>query len=119
VPSNKKYPLDELIAACREFPLPPRKRITFEYVQLPGVNDSRQDVEDLVRLLKGLRCKINVIPFNPFPGAEFRAPTPAEVSRFEGQLKGAGFHVLVRRPRGRDVGAACGQLADLGALRVA
>ena len=114
VPLNRKYPLAKLIEACRNFPVPARKRVTFEYVQLPGVNDSEKDADELVALLEDLPCKINLIPFNEVPGAPYRAPTDDEVDRFEKLLVDRGFHVLVRRPRGRDVLAACGQLATQG-----
>jgi len=119
VPANRKYPVADLIDACRRYPMPTRKRVTFEYVQLPGVNDRPRDVVDLKALLRDLPCKLNLIPFNPFPGAPFRAPTGAEVEDFERRLGEAGFHVLVRRPRGRDVLAACGQLATEGRRRKA
>lgn len=115
MPISRRYPLDELLRACRDLPLPRRQRITFEYVLLAGVNDTREDAARLVRLLHGLRAKVNLIRFNPFPGVPFE-PTPAErVLRFQEWLRGRGLQATVRESRGRDVAAACGQLA--GAVR--
>jgi 23S rRNA (adenine2503-C2)-methyltransferase len=77
MPVNRRYPLKDLLAACRRFPLEPRRRITFEYVLLKGVNDSEADALRLTRLLKGIKCKVNLIPFNPFPGSDFKRPDDA------------------------------------------
>ena len=110
MPINRKYPLAELIACCRALPIPKRKRITFEYVLLRGVNHSAEDAKRLARLLSGIRAKINLIPFNPHPGSEFTRPTQEEIEAFQNQLNGYGLQVNVRRPRGDDIHAACGQL---------
>jgi 23S rRNA (adenine2503-C2)-methyltransferase len=110
MPVNRKYSLRELIECCRALPIPRRKRITFEYVLLRGVNDSVQDAEQLAQLLGGIRCKINLIPFNPHPGSAFQRPSEAEIERFQAVLQGHGMQINVRRPRGDDIQAACGQL---------
>jgi 23S rRNA (adenine2503-C2)-methyltransferase len=110
MPVNRKYSLKQLLDCCRALPLPRRKRITFEYVLLCGVNDSEQDALDLVKLLRDIPGKVNVIPFNPHPGSEFLRPTDAAIERFQNVLYDAGVQVNVRRPRGDDIQAACGQL---------
>lgn len=111
MPVNRRWPLAALLDACRRVPLPRRKRITFEYVMLDGVNDSDADARRLVRLLHGLRAKVNLIPFNPFPGAGF-APSPrARLVRFQALLREHGLNATIRESRGRDIQAACGQLA--------
>jgi 23S rRNA (adenine2503-C2)-methyltransferase len=112
MPINKKWPIRELLAACREYPLPPSRRITFEYVLLEGINDQPAHAEEVARLLKGLRCKVNLIPFNEFPGAAFRRPAPETVQRFQDILLGHYLTTTVRESRGREIGAACGQLAE-------
>jgi len=110
MPVNRKYSLRQLIDCCRSLPIPRRKRITFEYVLLKGVNDSEEDARELCRLLSGVRCKVNVIPFNPHPGSSFERPGESNVIRFGETLQEQGFQVNVRRPRGDDIQAACGQL---------
>ena len=110
VPVNRAYGLADLIAACRRFPTKRRDRITFEYVLLQGVNDSVADARRLARLLHGIRSKVNVIPLNEAPGIPFRRPTDAQVDRFARALAGRGVSVSVRKSRGRDIRAACGQL---------
>ena len=110
MPVNRKYSLKQLIDCCRSLPIPRRKRITFEYVLLKGVNDSEEDAGELCRLLSGVRCKVNVIPFNPHPGSSFERPGESDISRFGQILLEQGFQVNVRRPRGDDIQAACGQL---------
>jgi 23S rRNA (adenine2503-C2)-methyltransferase len=110
MPVNRKYPLSELIACARALPIPKRKRITFEYVLLRGVNHSTDDARRLAKLLAGIRAKINIIPFNPHPGSEFERPTIEEIERFQDELAAYGLQVNVRRPRGDDIHAACGQL---------
>jgi len=112
MPVNKRYPIADLIAACKRFPLEPRRRITFEYVLLRGVNDSVEDAERLSRLLRGIKCKVNLIPFNPFPGSEFKRPEDAAVRRFQTVLQDYQYTALVRESRGRDISAACGQLRE-------
>jgi 23S rRNA (adenine2503-C2)-methyltransferase len=110
MPVNRKYSLKELLDACRRLPLPRRKRITFEYVLLTGVNDSEKDAAALVKLLRGIPSKVNIIPFNPHPGSEFQRPSEEAIARFQRVLHDAGVQVNVRRPRGDDIQAACGQL---------
>jgi 23S rRNA (adenine2503-C2)-methyltransferase len=112
MPINKKWPIGELLAACKAYPLPPSRRITFEYVLLEGINDQPEHAGQVARLLKGLRCKVNLIPFNEFPGAAFRRPAPEAVQRFQAILLGHYLTATVRESRGRDIGAACGQLAE-------
>jgi 23S rRNA (adenine2503-C2)-methyltransferase len=110
MPVNRKYSLQQLMDCCRALPLPRRKRITFEYVLLRGVNDSPQDALALVKLLRGIPSKVNVIPFNPHPGSQYRRPGEPEIARFETVLRDAGVQINLRRPRGDDIQAACGQL---------
>ncbi|MFN8542897.1 MAG: 23S rRNA (adenine(2503)-C(2))-methyltransferase RlmN [Candidatus Binatia bacterium] len=111
VPVNRRWPLAALLEACRQVPLAPRKRITFEYVMLAGENDADADARRLLAILRGLRAKVNLIPFNPFPGAAF-APSPrARILRFQTVLRDGGVNATIRESRGRDIQAACGQLA--------
>ena len=110
MPVNRKYSLQQLMECCRNLPLPRRKRITFEYVLLSGVNDSLADANALCRMLRGVPSKVNVIPFNPHPGSEFERPTDEAVKRFQQVLFDHKIQVNVRRPRGDDIAAACGQL---------
>ena len=112
MPVNKRYPLRELLAACKRFPLEERRRITFEYVLLRGVNDAEADALRLAKLLRGIRCKVNLIPFNPFPGSEFSRPDAGVVQRFKKILVDHHYTALVRESRGRDISAACGQLRE-------
>jgi 23S rRNA (adenine2503-C2)-methyltransferase len=111
VPINKKWPIKELLAACRAYPgLSNAKRITFEYVMLKGVNDSTGDAKELVRLLAKIPAKINLIPFNPWPGAPYECSDWAQIEKFAEVVNRAGYASPVRSPRGRDIMAACGQL---------
>jgi 23S rRNA (adenine2503-C2)-methyltransferase len=111
VPLNKKYPLKDLLEACRTYPgASNARRITFEYVMLKGVNDTDADARELVRLLKGLPAKINLIPFNPWPGAQYECSDWQRIERFSEIVFRAGYASPVRTPRGRDILAACGQL---------
>ncbi len=111
VPLNRKYPIAELLAACRNYPgLSNAKRITFEYVMLKGVNDSIADAKALVRLLKGIPAKINLIPFNPWPGSRYECSDWETIEKFSQVVFDAGYASPVRTPRGRDILAACGQL---------
>jgi len=111
VPLNRKYPLAELLAACRDYPgVHNARRITFEYVLLKGVNDSPADAREMTRLLKGIPAKVNLIPFNPWPGAPFECSPPAAIERFARILFEGGLTAPVRQPRGQDIMAACGQL---------
>jgi 23S rRNA (adenine2503-C2)-methyltransferase len=111
--------LQSLLAACRRYPLAPNRRLTFEYVLLAGVNDRLVDAQRLVKLLKGLRGKVNLIPFNEFPGSRFRRPPDRDVLHFQSTLRRAGIDVFIRKSRGRDVLGACGQLGNLPAGREA
>ncbi len=115
MPVNLRYPLKELLAACRRYPLEPRRRITFEYVLLRGINDSDQDARAVARLLAGIRCKINLIPFNPFPGSVFERPADHTVRAFQNILLQHRYTAPVRESRGRDISAACGQLREQSA----
>jgi 23S rRNA (adenine2503-C2)-methyltransferase len=110
MPLNKKWNLQMLIAAAREFPLRTREWITFEYVLLGGVNDNPENAKEVVDLLKGMRCKVNLIALNPGPGIDFTTPEADRVTVFQNILREAGIPAFVRRPRGRDIYAACGQL---------
>ena len=111
VPLNKKYPIHDLLAACRDYPGSSNaRRITFEYVMLKGVNDSPAEARELVRLLKGIPAKINLIPFNPWPGAPYECSDWETIERFSDIVFNAGYASPVRTPRGRDILAACGQL---------
>lgn len=115
MPINRRYPLDTLLGMCRSLPIPERRRITFEYVLLAGVNDTIEDAVRLVRLLRGIRAKVNLLPFNPFPGSGFERPAERVVERFQQELLAHHLNATVRRSRGRDIQAACGQLALAGA----
>ena len=110
--ANYLYSLTTLLAACRAYPLAPRRRLTFEYVLLAGVNDRPEDAKRLVRLLQGMRCKVNLIPFNEFPGNPYRRPDDATVLTFQAILQQAGMHAFIRKSKGRDVLGACGQLGE-------
>jgi 23S rRNA (adenine2503-C2)-methyltransferase len=110
MPVNKKWTLEMLLAAAREFPLRTREWITFEYVLLGGVNDAPENAKEAAELLRGLRCKVNLIALNPGPGIDFTTPGAEGVTTFQNILRGAGIPAFVRRPRGRDIYAACGQL---------
>jgi 23S rRNA (adenine2503-C2)-methyltransferase len=110
MPLNKKWRLEMLMAAAREFPLRPREWITFEYVLLGGVNDSTENAKEVAALLQGIRCKVNLIALNPGPGIAFETPGADRVTEFQTTLRRAGIPAFLRRPRGRDIYAACGQL---------
>ena len=119
MPVNRKYSLEQLLDCCRKLPIPRRKRITFEYVLLGGVNDSEQQARQLARVLRGIPSKVNVIPFNPHPGSRFSRPAPVQIELFQDVLRDEGVQINVRRPRGDDIQAACGQLQgeEAGRLR--
>jgi 23S rRNA (adenine2503-C2)-methyltransferase len=110
MPLNKKWNLEMLLAAAREFPLRTREWITFEYVLLGGVNDEAEHAREVAELVRGLRCKLNLIALNPGPGIDFTTPRQERVVAFQNILRSAGIPAFVRRPRGRDIYAACGQL---------
>ena len=112
VPLNRSFPIAELLHACREYVASdPRSRITFEYVMLDGVNDSPHDARALVRLLANVPAKVNLIPFNPFPGTQFRRSPPQRIAAFQNVLIERGMTTITRKTRGDDIDAACGQLA--------
>ena len=112
VPLNKKYPLKELMAVCRDyFKNEPRRSITMEYVMLDGVNDSPEHARQLIKLLQGIKVKMNLIPFNPFPLTPYKRSSHTAIARFSQILMDAGLNTTVRRTRGDDIDAACGQLA--------
>jgi 23S rRNA (adenine2503-C2)-methyltransferase len=110
MPVNKKWNLEMLMAAARAYPLRTREWITFEYVLMGGVNDEPQNAKEVVELLRGMRCKVNLIALNPGPGIDFTTPDAESVAAFQSILRGAGVPAYIRRPRGRDIYAACGQL---------
>jgi 23S rRNA (adenine2503-C2)-methyltransferase len=117
VPPNRKYPIVDILDACRRFPLKRRSRITFEYVLLDQVNDTAEDARRLVTLLSGLKAKVNLIPLNPAPGIPYERPSDARVDRFAQILADRHVTVSVRKSRGRDIRAACGQLLVEGGTR--
>ena len=110
MPINKKYPLHELLKILREYPLKPGQRITFEYVMLKGINSSEEDALRLSQILKGIPSKINLIPFNPWEKAEFEKPDEDEILKFQEILASKGYSVFIRKSKGKDILAACGQL---------
>jgi 23S rRNA (adenine2503-C2)-methyltransferase len=110
MPINVTYPLEKVLEACVRFPLPPRKRITFEYVLIEGVNDSPREARELIELLRPIRCKINLIPYNPHERAPYRRPSDKIIAEFQSILQSANMTVTVRESRGADIHAACGQL---------
>ena len=111
MPVNKRYPLKSLISACSEFTLPKRGRITFEYILIKGINDSDNDALKLVTLLSGLRAKINLIPLNPHPASDMSPPSTERIIHFQEILLNNNFTVIIRKSKGRDILAACGQLS--------
>lgn len=111
VPLNRKYPLAELMAACRRYPLGSRRRITFEYIMLDGINDDPVHAGELARMVRDIPCKVNLIPFNPYPQARYRRSPQARIDAFRDALNARGIVTITRRPRGEDIDAACGQLA--------
>jgi 23S rRNA (adenine2503-C2)-methyltransferase len=111
VPINKKYNLENLIDACKKYPaLSNSRRITWEYVMLKDVNDTKEDARNLVKLIEGIPSKINLIPFNPWPGSLFETSTQKNIDVFANIIMDAGFASPIRKPRGQDIFAACGQL---------
>ncbi|MEW6587261.1 MAG: 23S rRNA (adenine(2503)-C(2))-methyltransferase RlmN, partial [Nitrospirota bacterium] len=117
MPIAKTYPLKMLMAACRKYPLQPGRRITFEYVVIRDKNDSIEDAARLTNLVKGIRCKVNLIPFNPFPGSEFERPSDDRIIEFQKVLLRHNVRALIRESRGKDIQAACGQLRASSYLR--
>lgn len=111
MPVNRKYPLATLLDACRDYPMPGRRMLTFEYILMAGVNDSPADAKQLAHLLRSIRCKLNLITFNEFSGSSFRTPSPEAVSAFQQVLLDHHYTAILRASRGRDILAACGQLS--------
>jgi 23S rRNA (adenine2503-C2)-methyltransferase len=111
--ANQVASLKALLDACRKYPLRPHRRLTFEYVLLKNENDSEQDALRLAALVRNIRCKINLIPFNEFPGSPLRRPSEATILRFQSILTGRGLDVFIRKSKGREVLGACGQLGSL------
>jgi 23S rRNA (adenine2503-C2)-methyltransferase len=114
MPVNRKWPIARLLEAARAFPLAHGRRVTFEYVMLAGVNDSDADADRLIRLLRGMPSKVNLIPWNPFQGPQFERPSAERIRTFQERLRAAHMAVYIRTPRGDDIDAACGQLAAKG-----
>jgi len=110
MPINKTYPIKELLDACRRYPLRPRRRITFEYVLIGGVNDTQADAKRLVKLLRGIPCKVNLIPFNPYDQSNMKRPSEETVLEFQKVVAASNMTVLIRESKGQDILAACGQL---------
>ena len=117
MPINQKYPIEVLMAACREYPLKPRRRITFEYILIDGINDADEDARKLARLLRPVRAKINLIPFNEHNGSPFRRPDEARILEFQKILTDRNYTTVIRYSKGQDISAACGQLNALCADR--
>ena len=110
MPITKKYPLSSLINTCKKYPLRPGRKITFEYVLIKGKNDSHEDARRLVDLLRGIRCKINLIPLNPYQGSGLERPSDEMILAFQRTLLQNKVRALIRESRGKDILAACGQL---------
>jgi 23S rRNA (adenine2503-C2)-methyltransferase len=110
MPINRKYPLENLLEACRQYPPAPGRRITFEYILIKGMNDSIKDARRLAKLLQPIRCKINLIPYNPHEGCDFDRPSEAVIQTFFKVLFDKNYTVIIRRSKGQDISAACGQL---------
>jgi 23S rRNA (adenine2503-C2)-methyltransferase len=113
MPVNRRYPLESLTAACRDFPLPAGRRITFEYILLEGINDRPEDAVRLTDLLSGLRAKINLIALNPHPGSDMTPSPPERILSFQEILTRSHFTAIIRKSKGQDISAACGQLSGL------
>jgi 23S rRNA (adenine2503-C2)-methyltransferase len=111
MPVNRKYPLQKLLDACRDYPMPGRRMLTFEYILMSGVNDSAEDAKKVARLLKGIRCKLNLIAFNEYPGSAFKTPSAETISAFQQILMDNNYTAILRASKGRDILAACGQLS--------
>lgn len=112
MPINKRYPIEALLKACREYPLSRGRRITFEYLLIKGLNDSERHATKLTRLLKGIKAKVNLIPYNPSPGIDFRSPSEDAILRFQSILIEHNYTAIIRKSKGQDIGAACGQLGS-------
>lgn len=111
MPINRKYPVDQLIQACRDFPIPRRRMIMFEYIMIKGLNDSDADARELTHKLRDIKCKINLLPYNESPGSAYQCPSRERTEAFQQILRKADYTVFIRSSRGSDISAACGQLA--------
>ena len=111
MPINRTYPLEELLAACRAYPLPERRRITFEYILIEQVNDAPAQAKELAQILQGIRCKINLIPLNPTSRSTYQPPTESAMLEFQEILANRGYSAFIRASKGADISAACGQLS--------
>ena len=111
MPINRTYPLEELLAACRNYPLPERRRITFEYILIKQVNDAPAQAKELAQILQGIRCKINLIPLNPTSRSTYQPPTESAMLEFQEILANRGYSAFIRASKGADISAACGQLS--------
>jgi 23S rRNA (adenine2503-C2)-methyltransferase len=111
MPVNRKYPLDALLDACRDYPMPGRRMLTFEYILMADVNDSPADAQNVARLLRDIRCKLNLIAFNEYPGSPFKTPPPERMKAFQSMLMRHNFTAIIRTSKGSDILAACGQLS--------
>lgn len=110
MPINRKYPIEELLQACQKYPLPPRRKITFEYILIKNINDSSEDADRLAKILRPIKAKINLIPFNEHEGSDFKHPDDADILRFQKKLNSYGYSAIIRYSKGQDISAACGQL---------
>jgi 23S rRNA (adenine2503-C2)-methyltransferase len=110
MPINRKYSIETLLETCRRYPLAPGRRITFEYILIKGINDSKKDAGRLAELLRPIRSKINLIPFNSHDGCQFERPDEAVIHQFQDILLNQNYTVIIRRSKGQDISAACGQL---------
>jgi 23S rRNA (adenine2503-C2)-methyltransferase len=117
MPINRTYPLKILLDACRNYPMPGRRMLTFEYILIAGINDSPEDARKLALLLKGIRCKLNLIAFNEFPGATFRTPSEKKIKAFQHVLLNHHYTSIIRASKGSDILAACGQLSGQASER--
>lgn len=111
MPINRKYPIEKLLEACAQYPLLPRRRITFEYILIKGINDSRRDAERLAKILRPIRAKINLIPLNTYEGCDFERPAESAIENFKEILSSKHYTAIIRHSKGQDISAACGQLS--------
>jgi len=117
MPINRKYPIEQLLAACREYPLPPRRKLTFEYILIEGLNDSPLQARQLAKLLRPIKAKINLLPFNEHEGSEFKRPAEHRIFQFQKILQDADYTAIIRQSKGTDISAACGQLHAKSIIR--
>jgi 23S rRNA (adenine2503-C2)-methyltransferase len=117
MPINRKYPLEELLATCRDYPLPPRRKLTFEYILIEGLNDSPAQARQLAKLLRPIKAKINLLPFNEHEGSDFKRPAEPRIFQFQKILQDADYTTIIRQSKGTDISAACGQLHAKAVIR--